>query len=79
FDLFQGGVYSQRARSMKPDGKIYLQAIEELKLEPASTAYVDDLKANVEAGIEHGFMAVHYDPDDHQSLVRGLGRYGVSL
>jgi len=48
---------SYRLKSLKPEPRIFQQAIELLQLDPADILYIDDLPANVEAGRKVGLNA----------------------
>lgn len=74
FGHFDGGIFSYRARSMKPDDAIYRAAVDELGIDPAETIYIDDLPANIAAGKRHGFRAIQYDHRDHAALECALER-----
>jgi len=68
-EKFTGAIYSYEVGAMKPHELIYRAAVEQYGLVPENTIYVDDLPANIEAGIEHGFRGFQYDYNDHQALV----------
>ena len=50
FDGFDGGFYSWRLGTMKPEPGMYEAALSTLGLRPEEIAYVDDLPANIATG-----------------------------
>lgn len=59
---------------MKPDPRIYRLAIERCRLEPARTAFVDDLPANVAAARAEGLHGVRFTtPERLRSDLAALG------
>lgn len=79
FAHFDGGVFSHRAGSIKPDERIYRVAIETYSLDPASTAYIDDLAPNVATGQRLGLWSHRYSAGDHASFERWLSDAGIDL
>ncbi|MEM8953778.1 MAG: HAD family phosphatase [Verrucomicrobiota bacterium] len=69
FAHFEDGVYSYAAQSEKPEPEIYQIALDKFQLVPSNTIYIDDLHANVIAGIGAGLDTFHYDHDDHEALL----------
>jgi 2-haloacid dehalogenase len=57
---FEDVVVSGEIGLVKPDPRIYRLAIERCRLDPARTAFVDDLPVNVEAARREGLHAVHF-------------------
>lgn len=70
FGRFDGAVYSYEERLMKPDEKIFRQAIDRFSLRPDETIYLDDLQSNVAAARALGFVAVPYDYRAHDEFER---------
>ena len=68
FTHFHGAVMSYQIGCMKPDKSFYQHAIREYQLDPAETIYIDDLAANIDEGMRHGFHCHRYDDQDHKSL-----------
>ncbi len=68
FAHFHGAVMSYQIGCMKPNEKFYQHAISEYQLDPTETIYIDDLEANIDEGIRHGFHCHRYDDQDHQAL-----------
>lgn len=72
FSHFDGGVFSHEIRHMKPDEGFYRTAIEQFRLDPAQTFYIDDLAENIATGERLGFVTHRYDFRDHAALERDL-------
>jgi len=72
FQKFAGGVFSYQTGHVKPEPEIYQIAIEQWQLEPAKTAYIDDLPANIKAGEKAGFLCYQYDMSCHQEFLTWL-------
>lgn len=77
FSKFSDGVYSYRAKLMKPEPEIFDLAIRRFGVRPEATVYTDDLAANVEAARSAGLQAVLYHPDAHDVFVGALRDAGV--
>jgi glucose-1-phosphatase len=77
FEKFAGGIFSYRAKLMKPEPEIFALAIRQFGVEPGSTVYLDDLSANVEAARAAGLRAFQYHPDAHADCVATLRAQGV--
>ena len=70
FRQFDGWSLSHEVGCAKPEPGIYQHAIENLDLDPARTVYLDDLEANIAAGIEAGLRAVRYDGQPSTDVIR---------
>jgi len=77
FEKFADGVFSYRAKLMKPEREIFALAIRQFGVEPGSTVYLDDLSANVEAARAAGLRAFQYHPDAHADCLAILRAQGV--
>jgi len=77
FEKFADGVFSYRAKLMKPEREIFALAIRQFGVEPGSTVYLDDLSANVEAARAAGLRAFQYHPDAHADCLATLRAQGV--
>ena len=77
FEKFADGVFSYRAKLMKPEPEIFALAIHQFGVEPGSTVYLDDLSANVEAARAAGLRAFQYHPDGHADCLATLRAQGV--
>ncbi len=77
FEKFADGVFSYRAKLMKPEREIFALAIRQFGVEPGTTVYLDDLSANVEAARAAGLRAFQYHPDAHADCLATLRAQGV--
>ena len=68
FSVFDAGVISFIAGSIKPHPEIYQYAIDNHGLDPATTLYIDDLPENIATGRELGFRSWQYDLNDHAAF-----------
>jgi glucose-1-phosphatase len=76
---FADGVYSFRAKCSKPDRRIFETAIEQFKLRPENTVYIDDLAENVDSALDLGFKAIRYDLTRHSEFERRLCEFGIPI
>ncbi len=74
---FTDGVFSYRAKLLKPEPEIFLLAIRQFGVRPEETFYIDDMAANVTAGLTCGLRAYQYDPDAHEDFLLTLRGSGV--
>ena len=72
FKKFAGGIYSYQTGHIKPEPEIYQLAIQQYSLTAEQTAYIDDLPANIEAGMKAGFSCHRYRVDQHESFLQWL-------
>lgn len=72
FQCFTGGVFSYQTGHIKPEPQIYQLAIDQYELNPASTAYIDDLPANVAGGRQAGFICHQYHAERHGAFLKWL-------
>jgi len=77
FEKFADGVFSYRAKMLKPDRGIFQLAIRQFGVNPSATVYLDDLPANVEAARGAGLRAFLYRHDAHDDLPATLRAQGV--
>lgn len=77
FRRFDDGVYSHLAGAMKPDPRIFAQAIRKFGVRPEATVYVDDLAPNVAAAQEAGLRALPYSAGRHEEFLAELRALGV--
>lgn len=59
-DLFDEVVISAEVGLLKPDPRIYLLALERLRVPPEAAAFVDDLPGNVQAACALGLYGIHF-------------------
>jgi len=72
FGRFHGAVFSHEVGAIKPDERIYQEAIARYQLAPGETIYIDDLAANIATGERLGFQAFRYDLGNHAALLDWL-------
>jgi len=68
--MFDAVVISGEVGMRKPEHRIYLHTAEALDLEPAACVFVDDLRPNVEAAVELGFVGIHHHDYDATAIER---------
>ncbi|WP_376789080.1 HAD family hydrolase [Thermoflexus sp.] len=68
-DLFDEVVISAEVGLLKPDPRIYLLALERLRVPPEAAAFVDDLPENVQAARALGLYGIHFR-DTQETLQR---------
>jgi len=72
--LGHGALPSFVAGYMKPDRRIYEEAVRRFALEPARTVFIDDLEPNVLAARSAGWLAIrHQTPQATVAELRKLG------
>jgi len=74
-EWFEGIVVSGDERLIKPDPRIFGVLLERYGLEPATTLFIDDHQANVDAAAELGFKAIRFVRAD--ALRVDLRRFGL--
>ncbi len=77
FAKFADGVYSYRAKMMKPEPEIFETAIRRFGVRPETTVYIDDIPANVDAARAAGLRALCYHPHAHGEFLAALRTHGV--
>ncbi len=77
--FFDDGVYSFRAKCAKPEMKIFEIAIKQFGATPATTAYIDDLAANVQTASEAGLRAIQYDLHHHDVFIKAFEDLGINV
>ena len=63
FKLFVGFLVSGREHTIKPGLDIYRLLISRFGLDPARSLFIDDSLMNIEAALESGLQALHYNRD----------------
>ena len=74
---FADGVYSFRVKCAKPDPKIFEIAVRQFGVNPATTAFVDDLAVNVASASAAGLNAIQYDLNNHSSFEKAFSGLGI--
>lgn len=77
FGHFTGGIYSYEARTSKPGAAIFHRAIDQFRLTPETTFFIDDLLPNIETARSLGFVSHHYHHDRHSELLTDLRKLQV--
>jgi putative hydrolase of the HAD superfamily len=74
WDVFTGKVISSRVRLCKPDAAIYAHLLETFSLAPAETAFIDDVRANLDAAERFGMATIQFaSPTQCADALRELG------
>ena len=74
--LFEGIVVSGEEKLIKPDPRIYHLLFERYAVNPAQAVFIDDNRHNVEAALELGLEAIHFQsPGQLKGELQGLGVY----
>jgi len=60
WDIFSGKVISCRAQHVKPEPAIYQYLLNEYKLKPEETVFIDDMAINVAAAKSAGIKAIQF-------------------
>jgi 2-haloacid dehalogenase len=74
-EWFEGIVISGEVRLVKPDAGIFRHLLERYGLDAASTVFIDDSEANVQAARELGMTGIHFK--DAQRLRQELVALGL--
>jgi 2-haloacid dehalogenase len=71
---FDGALVSGEIGVCKPDKEFYLRLINEFRLDPQRTLYIDDSSANVAAASELGFVVHHFkSPKQLREALAAIG------
>jgi putative hydrolase of the HAD superfamily len=74
---FDGGIFSGDVKLIKPDPRIFHLATQRFGLQADShTVFIDDLQANIDASIAHGWCGVHL-PRAHELRHRLFNEIGL--
>ncbi|NMA83205.1 MAG: HAD family phosphatase [Epulopiscium sp.] len=60
FRYFDGKLISSHYQLLKPEKEIYAKLMELYNINPSTTLFIDDSKANVDAAQEFGFHTIHF-------------------
>ncbi|MEW6600373.1 MAG: HAD family phosphatase [Nitrospirota bacterium] len=77
FDLFDAVSVSFKIGAMKPDRKIYLDALGKLNISPQESVYIDDIKEYADAAGVLGINGIHYT--SHEALAEALNGLGCGF
>jgi epoxide hydrolase-like predicted phosphatase len=70
FNLFDSVTVSFKVGAMKPDKKMYIDALDKLGVQPDESVYIDDVREYAEAAGSLGIKSIHYT--SHEDLLRNL-------
>ena len=74
FDRFRGIVVSGDEKMAKPDPAIYRLALDRFALDPATTIFIDDNRANVAGADAVGMIGIRFtDAPALRARLRGMG------
>ncbi|HKS05056.1 MAG TPA: HAD family phosphatase [Gemmatimonadaceae bacterium] len=74
WDVFTGKVISSRVKLCKPDPAIYAHLLKTFSLSPAETAFIDDVRANLDAAEQFGIAVIQFaSPGQCEVALRRLG------
>jgi putative hydrolase of the HAD superfamily len=76
FSLFDTVTVSFKVNAMKPDKRIYLDALSKIKHEPQECVYIDDIEEYVDAACETGIKGIRYT--SHEGVTESLRNLGVA-
>lgn len=77
FHLFDTTTVSFEVGSLKPDKKLYLDAINKLGLNPPECVFIDDREVNVNGATALGIHGINYI--SHEELIKSLQSLGISI
>ncbi|GLH72724.1 hydrolase [Geothrix limicola] len=77
FPLFEAVTLSHEARALKPDPRIYRDALNKLGLDPGACVFIDDIPAFAEAATSLGMHGLVYTGPE--ALEADLARLGVEV
>jgi len=75
FDLFDTVTLSYKVKAMKPDRRIFMDALAKLGLKPEECVYIDDIEEYVEAAKNLEINGIQYQK--HEKLIKELKKLGV--
>lgn len=74
FDLFDGGIVSYKEKLVKPEAGIYSRILEEYRLKPEESVFIDDTPVNIEGARKAGIQTILLtDSIDLRERLRTLG------
>lgn len=60
WEIVDGSTISCRVKSIKPEKEIYLELLDNYKLEPSQSIFIDDLKENISAAEALGIKGIQF-------------------
>jgi putative hydrolase of the HAD superfamily len=77
FPLFDSVTLSFEVKAMKPDERIYRDAVGKLRVRAEECVFIDDIEANAEGARRLGMAGIRYVT--HRALLESLGAAGVDI
>ncbi len=74
YEHFDGEVISCEEHVIKPEAEIYERIEQRYMINPSETLFIDDRKSNVEAALERGWSAHHFDSHNPEASCAELRR-----
>lgn len=74
YEHFDGEVISCEEHVIKPEAEIFERIEQRYMINPAETLFIDDRKSNVEAALERGWSAYHFDSHNPEASCAELRR-----
>lgn len=75
YDLFDSVTLSYRVKAMKPDVRIYEDALNKLNAKADECVYIDDIEKYIQAANVIGMQGIHYQ--SHQVLIHTLNKLDI--
>ncbi|PNT90977.1 HAD family hydrolase [Clostridium thermosuccinogenes] len=75
FKLFDGGIVSFKEKLIKPEEGIYKRLLEEYRLLPEESVFIDDTQVNIEAAAKLNFKTILFT--GAEDLRKKLKAYGI--
>ena len=72
-NILKDRVLSYKARSIKPEGKIYRDLLKTHKIKPEESLFIDDMKENIERAKKFGINSLHYT--HHGKFLKDVRKY----
>ena len=74
-DLFETTYYSHLVKERKPDPEIYKYVLEDSRINPEETLFIDDMLPNIEMAQTFGIVTCHFNKTDRLKEV--LGKFNL--
>lgn len=77
FNLFDGGIVSYKEKLLKPEEAIYNRLVEEYKIKPEESIFIDDTEVNIECADKLNFGTIIFK--DAVDLREKLRSFNINL
>ena len=77
YGLFDAESLSFQVHAMKPDERIFKDALWKLKVKPEESVYIDDIEEYVEASKDIGMNGIHYV--SYEKLIHSLAEFQINI